>query len=142
LAVHDSVTTRDDTLATQRASVAAVLGELPEDATITSVEAPQPLVLSRRTNPTRHQMFSGGLSHYVEDTWPGGLDGFRRVLVEEQPDLIAFGDPVSDPWRAAIASDYAYVGNAPDFTWYARLSLGPEKLSSLRDAAASATPAH
>ena len=139
MAVHYSVTTRDDTLVAQRASVAAVLDVLPDDATITSVEAPQPLVLTRRANPTRHQMFSGGLAHYVEDTWPGGLDGFRRTLVEEQPTLIAFGDPVSDNWRAAIASDYSYVGSAPDFTWYARTSLGADTLSALRDAAAAAT---
>jgi hypothetical protein len=137
LAVHYSVSTRDDTLEVQRASVAAVLDVLPEDATITSVEAPQPLVLTRRANPTRHQMFSGGLYRYVEDTWPGGLDGFRRDLVEGRPTLIAFGDPVSDAWRAAILADYSYVGSAPDLTWWARSSLGPEKLSELRDAAAS-----
>ena len=139
LAVHHSVTTRDDRLVAQRASVAAVLGELPEDVTITSVEAPQPLVLTGRTNPTRHQMFSGGLAHYLEDTWPGGLDGFRRDLVEDRPTLIAFGDPVSDSWRAAVASDYVYIGSAPDFTWYARASLDEDTLSALRDAAAAAT---
>ena len=138
LALHHSVTTRDDRLVAQRASVAAVLGQLPENTTITSVEAPQPLVLTGRRNPTRHQMFSGGLAHYLEDTWPGGMDGFRSELVEERPTLIAFGDPVSDAWRAAVASDYVYVGSAPDFTWYARASLDEETLSSLRDAAAAA----
>jgi hypothetical protein len=133
--VHSSVTTGDDRLVTQRASVAAVFDALPEDATVTSVEAPQPLVLTGRSNPTRHQMFRGGLQHYLDDTWPGGLDGFRRDIVEEQPTLIALGTPVSDRWRAAVETEYEYIGRAPDWTWYARSSLGEDTLASLREAA-------
>ena len=52
-------------------------GELPADATITSIEAPQPLVLTGRTNPTRYQMFRSGLQDYLEDTWPGGRRRLR-----------------------------------------------------------------
>jgi 4-amino-4-deoxy-L-arabinose transferase-like glycosyltransferase len=135
IAVHESVTTRDERLVTQRQSVTAVLAQAPAGATITSVEAPQALVLTRRTNPTRHQMFSAGLQNYIEDVWPGGLDGFRRGIVEDQPDLIVFGDPVSDRWRAAIEPEYVYVGKAPDWFWYARASLGEDRLSALRKAA-------
>ena len=135
VAVHDSVTTRDYELLAQRESVAAVLAELPEDATITSVEAPQALVLTRRRNPTRHQMFSGGLTAYVDDTWPGGIEAFRRSMLEQEPTLIVLGDPVSDPWREAISSDYEYVGKTYDWFWYARRSLDSETLLDLRDAA-------
>lgn len=134
-AVHDSVTTREDRLIVQRESVAAVLDQLPPDATIASVEAPQALVLTRRSNPTRHQMFSAGLQDYLDDTWPGGLDGFRRDLVAGNPDLIVTGDPVSDGWHAAIQPEYVYIGSAPDWAWYARSSLGDRKLAALRDAA-------
>lgn len=134
-AVHHSVTTRGERLVAQRASVKAVVAQLPADATITSVEAPQALVLDRRRNPTRHQMFSAGLQHYFDDVWPGGLDGFRRDLVEAEPEMIVFGDPVSDRWRAAIEPEYVYVGKAPDWFWYARASLGEDELSALRKAA-------
>ena len=85
LALQYSVSSRDDTLDAQRASVAAVLDELPQGARITSIEAPQPLVLTGRDNPTRYQMFRGGLQDYLEDTWPGGRDAFARELVEDGP---------------------------------------------------------
>jgi hypothetical protein len=135
LAIHHSITSRGDRLETQRESVKGVLAQLPDDATITSVEAPQALVLDKSRNPTRHQMFSSGLQFYIDDIWPGGLDGFRRDLVEDEPDMVVLGDPVSDRWRAAIEPEYVYVGSAPDWFWYARRSLGEEKLAELRKAA-------
>ena len=95
LALHYSVTTRDDTLDLQREATDAVLAQLPEDATITSVEGPQPLVLTGRTNPTRYQMFRSGLQDYMEDTWPGGYDAFKRDLVADGPDLVSTGESVS-----------------------------------------------
>jgi hypothetical protein len=135
LAVTFSLSTRDDTLDVQRRDVEAVLAQLPGDATITSIEAPQPLVLTGRTNPTRYQMFRSGLQDYMEDTWPGGLDGFKRDLVARQPDLIAVGETVSHRWRASIQPDYVYVGSAPEWGWYARTSLGEAKIAALRGAA-------
>ena len=53
-AVCDSVTTRDRRLGIQRESVASVLDQLQPGASITSIEAPQALVLAQRRNPTRH----------------------------------------------------------------------------------------
>lgn len=132
VAVHYSVSTRDDTLERQRAAVAAVLGELPEDAAITSIEAPQPLVLSGRANPTRWQMFRGGLQDYLEDTWPGGRDGFARRLVGQGPDLVSVGETVSLRWRRSLMPDYVYVGSAPQWDWYAKASLGPATIQALR----------
>ena len=135
LALDYSLSTRNSGLDVQRRDTAAVLAQLPEDATITSIEAPQPLVLTGRTNPTRYQMFRGGLQDYMEDTWPGGLVGFQRDLVADQPDLIAVGETVSHRWRRSIEPDYAYIGSAPVWGWYARASLGTEKIASLRRAA-------
>ena len=112
-----------------------MLAQLPKGATITSIEAPQPLVLTGRTNPTRYQMFRGGLQDYMDDTWPGGLDGFKRDLVAEHPDLIAVGETVSHRWRASIEPDYVYIGSAPVWGWYARASLGEAKIAALRKAA-------
>ena len=135
LALMFSLSMRDDTLDVQRHDTAAVLAELPKGATITSIEAPQPLVLTGRTNPTRYQMFRGGLQDYMDDTWPGGLDGFRRDLVAEHPDLISVGETVSHRWRASIEPDYVYIGSAPVWDWYARASLGEAKIAALRKAA-------
>jgi hypothetical protein len=89
-------------------------------------------VLTERTNPTRWQMFSAGLQNYLEDTWPGGRDAFRRELVDQHPDLIAVGETVSRRWRREIAPDYVYVGSAPQWEWYAPTSLGRAKLADLR----------
>jgi 4-amino-4-deoxy-L-arabinose transferase-like glycosyltransferase len=130
-----SVSAHDHTLDVQRHDVDAVLAQLPRGATITSIEAPQPLVLTGRTNPTRYQMFRGGLQDYMQDTWPGGLVGFQQDLVAAHPDLIAVGTTVSHRWRRAIEPDYVYVGSAPVWDWYARASLGPTKIAALRKAA-------
>ena len=135
LALVFSLSARDNTLDVQRHDVDAVLAQLPKDATITSIEAPQPLVLTGRTNPTRYQIFRGGLQDYMDDTWPGGLDGFKHDLVAQQPDLIAVGETVSDSWRASIEPDYVYIGSAPVWGWYARASLGEAKIAALRKAA-------
>lgn len=135
IALTYSVSTRDDSLDDQREATEAVLATLPPDATITSVEAPQPLVLTGRTNPTRYQMFRSGLQDYMEDTWPGGLDGFKRDLVADGPDLVAVGETVSQRWRASIQPDYVYVGSAPMWEWYARASLGEDAIAELRAAA-------
>ena len=107
-----------------------------EDATITSIEAPQPLVLTGRTNPTRHQMFRGGLQDYVDDTWPGGLDGFERDLVADEPDLVAVGETrLADAGAASIEPDYVFVGRAP------RLGLvRPRRRSARRRSSGCATP--
>ena len=135
LALQFSLTTRDDTLDLQREATDAVLAQLPEDATITSVEGPQPLVLSGRTNPTRYQMFRSGLQDYMEDTWPGGYDGFKRDLVAERTDLVSTGETVSLTWRRALMPDYVFVGRAPQWEWYARADLGEETIARLREAA-------
>lgn len=135
LALVYSVSTRSDTLDEQRRDVDTVLAQLPQDATLISIEAPQPLVLTGRANPTRYQMFRGGLQDYMDDTWPGGLAGFQQDLVAEDADLIAVGETVGLRWRASIQPDYVYVGSAPGWEWYARASLGAAKLAELRSAA-------
>jgi 4-amino-4-deoxy-L-arabinose transferase-like glycosyltransferase len=132
IALHFSLTHRDHTLDAQRRSVDQVLHVLPRGATITSIEAPQPLVLTDRTNPTRYQVFRSGLQDYLEDTWPGGRDGFVRDLLARRPTLISVGETVSHRWRREIAPDYVYVGSAPLFGWYARADLGEQKIAELR----------
>jgi 4-amino-4-deoxy-L-arabinose transferase-like glycosyltransferase len=135
VALDYSLDARSDGLRTQERSVDAVLAQLPAGATITSIEAPQPLVLTGRRNPTRYQMFRGGLQDYMDENWPGGLEGFQRDLVARRPDLISVGETVSRRWRAAIAPEYVYVGKTLEFGWYARADLGADTITALRRAA-------
>jgi hypothetical protein len=131
-----SVTERHDELTAQRAAVTAVLGQLPGGARLLAVNAPQPLVLSGSTNPTRHQMFTSGLDEYVDDTWPGGLHGYADDIVHRwRPDLVVVGQPRRAWLRHGIRDDYTLVGSAPGWQWWARSSLGTGTLDRLRRAA-------
>jgi hypothetical protein len=132
-AVGYAVGNRDDGLARQRASVAAVLRHMPAGASMLSVQAPTPLVLAGRTNPTRYQMFSSGLDDYMRDRYPGGLAGYLRTVRREQPDLITVGTELQratkvDPKVAWLSGawqpQYRRIGRGPGWTWYARRSLG------------------
>ena len=128
LALTFSVGERDHDLEAQRRSVDAMLAELP-DATIVSLQAPQPLVLSGRRNPTRHQMFANGLGDYVDDTWPGGLPGFQRALLDSSRTWWPSA-PGETTVAAGDAAGLRRVGRAPGWIWLARRSLGPERLSA------------
>jgi hypothetical protein len=126
---------QNNLLELQRESVDAVFSRLPADATVVSEEAPQPLVLTGRVNPTRYQIYGAGLWRYIDDTWPGGIEGYRRWILDQRPTLIAQGDPMDESWIESIKPDYVYVGCAPDFFWYARRDLGAAKIAELRQVA-------
>jgi hypothetical protein len=142
LAVNYSVNGRTEGLVQQRSSTRAVLGVLPADATLLSLEAPQPLVLSGRTNPIRQQMFSNGLTRHLEATWPGGLDGFLEWIETEQFDVVAIGDTLArrmigdrdDRWLQWLLDDYRRVGETKEWHWLAHESLGRDKILALREA--------
>ena len=133
-AAHHSLVRNDQRLVVQQHSVDAALAQLPPGASILSIEAPQPLVLSGKTNPTRHQTFSSGLNHYVDDHYPGGLRGYGDFVARDKPTLIAIGIKHGTPaWlQPTITSEYERVGQAPLWTWYALRSLGPDVLAALR----------
>jgi xanthosine utilization system XapX-like protein len=128
-----SVTERHHELDLQSDSVDAVLGELPPDASMLSIEAPQPLVLTGATNPTQYQMFVSGLYRYVDDIWPGGLAGFAEWVGRQRPTVIAVGRYEVPYWlEDTMARSYRRVGAAPNWVWYVHRSVGPAVLSDLR----------
>ena len=82
---------QDGVLLKQEREVADAMAALPDDATVVSVEAPQVLVLTGRTNPTQHQMFRAGLEEFVDDTWPGGLAGYADTIRADAPTVVVVG---------------------------------------------------
>jgi hypothetical protein len=127
-----SLTERSHDLEGQRDSVDAVMGALPPDASILSIEAPEPLVLTGSTNPTRYQMFSNGLDRYVDDTWSGGLTGFAAWIGQQHPTVIAVGRPEPPPWLSGVlATHYRKVGGATCWIWYVDRSVGPAALAAI-----------
>jgi Dolichyl-phosphate-mannose-protein mannosyltransferase len=132
MAVTYATTERRHGLDRQRDQVAALLEQLPSDTSILSVEAPQPLVLSGMTNPTRHQMFVDGLDRYVDDTWPGGLVGFADWVGRQDATVIAIGRHGVPTWlRPTIRAEYRRVGRAIGWTWYVDRSVDPRVLASM-----------
>jgi hypothetical protein len=131
-----SVGSRNTQLEQQRAATRAVLSRLPADATMLSLEAPQPLVLARRTNPTEHQMLSGGMPRYIDDDWPGGWQGFRASVLAQDAEVVVVGDlqRKAGRWIPLLSSEYTVVGRAPEMTWLVRTDLGEELIRSVRSA--------
>jgi 4-amino-4-deoxy-L-arabinose transferase-like glycosyltransferase len=128
-----SVTERSDKLAGEQASVDAVLRSMPADATMMSVDAPQVLVLSDRTNPTRLLVLPPSIQRYVDRTYPGGLRGFAAWLAEREPTVLAVHG--NDTWLAPVlASSYKRVGSGPGWGWYMAKSAGPEAIRNVIDA--------
>jgi hypothetical protein len=122
VALTYSIGQRNDLLSSQRASVSELEGGWPNDYELLSVEAPEVLVLARRTNPTRHQMFLRGLDRYVDDTHPGGMAGFVRWIENEAPDVLATGEEEPPSWLASLVEDefVRLDGGGPGWTWYVR----------------------
>ena len=126
---------QDGLLLKQEREVAGAMAALPDDATVVSVEAPQLLVLTGRTNPTQHQMFRAGLEEFVDDTWPGGLAGFADTIRADAPTVVAIGAGARYDWLLpALEDDYTEIGTSPGWYWYVRDDVGVEALDQVRAA--------
>ena len=112
-----SIGHRENDLDAQRASVAAVLDLLPADASVLSVESPQDLVLERKVNPTRFQLYGNGMTDYIADTWPGGLAGYSRYVADQDATAIVVDGPVP-PWLEPVLDGYRDVGSIDGQRWY------------------------
>jgi len=135
VAVDYSLTGGTRTLAKQQGEIDGVFAALPASATLLSVEAPQPLVLTGRTNPTRHQMFRAGLVDYVDASWPGGIEGYAADVAGAAPTLIAVGRYARFAWLAPILDEsYVQFGTSPGWYWYVRDDVPPDVLTALESA--------
>ena len=110
-----------------------VLEVVGPDATVMSIGSPQPLVFGRLENPIYHQMFIGGLYEYVDDTWPGGLEGLASDIDRDRPTIITMDHPEwYDFATPVLDKDYEELGTTYLMTWYVDRSVGEEKLAELR----------
>jgi hypothetical protein len=140
-----AVSDRNERLNGQRRATATVLRVLP-DATIFSVNAPQPLVISGQRQGTRFHAFGNGMTPYIRDTFPGGLRGYAQYIEDHDLTVIALGKKRWGLTRTTAPSDvpswlapelersYERVGDAPGWTWYARRDLGADELQKLGEA--------
>ena len=132
--VRYAVAERDPVLVEQRAEVAAVVDVLP-DATMLSIEAPQPLVLAHRVNPSQHQMFRLGLETYVDRTWPGGLAGYAAWISKTRPTIVAVGGGARYDWlMPTLDTDYVRFGTSTGWYWYVERGTAPDTLARLEEA--------
>ena len=56
--------------------------------TIVSLNAPQVLVLLRRTNPNPHVYVGHGVERFINNRTPGGLDAFLHELGEYESSVV------------------------------------------------------
>ena len=133
-AVLHSVGERDEILNRRRESVATVLRILP-DATILSVNAPQPLVLTGQRNASRLQFLNDDFIDYVDDTWPGGIDGYARWIRRQKFTIIAVGGREIPPWLAPTTERrYKRMGYVNGWMWLVSRDVGVDRLHDLRRA--------
>ncbi|MGH3362921.1 MAG: hypothetical protein ACRDOM_10735 [Nocardioides sp.] len=127
---------RADRLTEPRAATVAVMGALPEDATVMSVEVPQALVFSGKTNPTRHQIFVSRLKNHIDDRFPGGMPGFVARLRAEPPTVIVTRPSTRNRlWlEPTLSRGYTEIGDGTAATFYVHRSLGSATIHRARAA--------
>jgi hypothetical protein len=131
--VVESVTTRRNTLVTERADVRAVLGTQPSDARVLSIGAPEALAVGERVNPSRYQLFDRHrMLKYLDAEYPGGVAGYRRRMVALRPTFIALG--VRGAWERPLLQYYRKIGAGTDWTWYISRSVGHQAILKARRA--------
>jgi len=130
-----SVTVRQHQLQHQQDFIDAVLAAGPQPATIVSMEAPQVLMLTHRTNPTPYQMFDHGFADYLGATYPGGLAGYLAEVQRIAPTYIVTQNRFMPDWlKPWLEEHYASVGITDRFRWWVSKSLGPEVRHRLHQA--------
>ncbi len=131
-----AVDSREDGLETQRDHATGIMEVLGPDATMLSLQAPAPLVVTGRVNPIRHQMFTLGLQNYVSHVWPGGLEGLGEWILQERPTVLVVGAGFRPPWVQDVL-DEGYVRLGYDSTgayaWYVSAEVPRETRVAARE---------
>ena len=137
LAVVTSLSERNQLLERQRASVDALVEQLPRGARVLSVGAPQAMVIAGWTNPNPYLVMYPAPAAHLEANWPGGMDGFvaeldadppevilrRPHLDDDEPAVDEAGGSVLNDW---IEANYVPAGGAPGWTWMVHRSIADD----------------
>jgi hypothetical protein len=130
-----AVRTRDDSLERERADVRDVLAAAPAGATVLSINAPEVLALSGRSNPTPYQVFDRAMDGYLQANWPGGLHGYARWIARTRPTLVAFSAGRHQRWPVRVLRrDYWLAGRGHAWGWYVSRTAGARTLAAVSHA--------
>ncbi|QBR93659.1 hypothetical protein EXE57_16290 [Nocardioides euryhalodurans] len=134
-AAQGSWSTRNTLLEEQREQAHALLAVTGPEATVLSIGSPQPLVLADLDNPIRHQMFLNGMTEFVDDTRPGGLEQLVEDLERIRPTIIAVDRPVTHDWlQPLLAEDYVRLGGSrASVRWFVIDTLSREDVRRARE---------
>jgi hypothetical protein len=75
-------------LVSQRRAAEEVTRILGPQARVASIGVPQVLVLLRARNPSRYVMLDDGTERLIEDTHPGGIQGWLAHMERARPDVV------------------------------------------------------
>jgi hypothetical protein len=81
---------RSNELLEQRSAAVKIERQYGEDVKILSLGDPTPLVLLHKTNPNRYLFITRGFDLLIEDTYPGGVEGWLNEIEEYDPSVISF----------------------------------------------------
>lgn len=124
-AAATAVVTRENRLLLQVRDVRAVLRSLPPASGLTAIDAPEPLALSGRVNPTPFLILDSGEIGYLDHHVPGGWIGYLQRLLHRDTPLLALGHgPHLRLIGQLVRRDYLPAGAGPGWHWYVARSLG------------------
>jgi 4-amino-4-deoxy-L-arabinose transferase-like glycosyltransferase len=105
-----TISERSDAIDRQQALADAAVANFPDDATVFSFEATQPLALTESTSISRIVLFGHGMKDYVATQWDGGLDAYVEWLASEEPDIIFVATRNQSRFLKPLLDDYQQVG--------------------------------
>lgn len=124
---------RSTELVEQRGLTRAVMRAAGPGATLQSINATTPLVLLEMRNPSRYQVFIGGVGRYLDDTLPGGLEGLARDIAERRPTFLAVKLPGRFEWLApTLERHYQPLGGDGQVSWFATNAMPEEQVQRVR----------
>ncbi len=116
---------RSDQLLEQRNAAMEIEKMFGEDAKILSLGGPQLLVFLHKTNPNRYLFITRGFDRLINDTYPGGFEGWIKDVEEYDADLISHGGTkgasryMVQDW---LSSNYRKIRDEENFNLYVKKS--------------------
>lgn len=136
--LHTAITTRTSDLLAEQAAARAVFSELPDDVTVMSAEAPQPLALTGRTSISRYLLYGGGMTGWIGAQEEGGLAAYTERIRDRAPTVLLVAPTGLDPFLEPLREDYVPVGDGPHWQVLLHASVDPEVRRAVAAAVAAA----